>query len=58
MGYQDRTGQFIEMGNKTEPHSLLSIEMGFNVGNDKMEPDSLLKWVLMLEMTRWNLTVY
>ena len=23
--------------------------MGYNVGNVKMEPDSLLKWVIMLE---------
>ena len=30
------------------------IEMRFNVG----KPDSLLKLFIMLEMSRWNLTVY
>ena len=32
--------------------------MGYHVGNVKMESDSLLKRVIMLEITRRNLTVY
>ena len=38
----------LEMSKST----LQFIEMGYNVRNVKMEPDSLLKWVIMLEMSR------